>query len=233
MYDYHGPALENRTNGTPEMTFLILALFGQLSVPPEIRGEVAGFVTVTATTDGKLVRFIPLDPGLNVFPSDLLSDRKSTVVSAALPGRYRLLAYSCVVDVPTPPAITTIIIGQAPGPDPGPQPDALATALKGILGGLQEQGQADQLARLIETYRQAETIAVNPSIQTTENLYQAMVKARKAAGVRDGSLTAIRERIAQEWAASMGTVDVPLSPVLRDRAAKLSARVRSALESCR
>jgi len=214
------------------MTFLILALFGQLSLPPEIRGEVAGFVTVTATTDGKLVRFMPLDPGLNVFPSNLLADPKSTVVSAAVPGRYRLLAYSSVADVPTPPAITTIIIGQVK-PDPGPQPDQLATALKGIYGGLQEQGQADQLSRLIETYRQGETIAADPSIQTTENLYQALVKARKNAGVRDGALSAIRERIAQEWAASMGTVDVPLSPALRDRAVALCGRIRSALESCR
>jgi hypothetical protein len=193
---------------------------------------VAGFVTVTATTEGKLVRFLPLDGGLNVFPSNLLADPKSTVVSAAVPGRYRLLAYSSVADVPTPPAITTIIIGQVK-PDPGPQPDQLATALKGILGGLQEQGQADQLSRLIETYRQGETIAADPSIQTTENLYQALVKARKNAGVRDGALSAIRERIAQEWAASMGTVDVPLSPALRDRAVALCGRIRSALESCR
>lgn len=214
------------------MNYLILALFGQLSLPPEIRGEVAGFVTVTATTEGKLVRFLPLDGGLNVFPSNLLADPKSTVVSAAVPGRYRLLAYSSVADVPTPPAITTIIIGQVK-PDPGPQPDQLATALKGILGGLQEQGQADQLSRLIETYRQGETIAADPSIQTTENLYQALVKARKNSGVRDGALSAIRERIAQEWAASMGTVDVPLSPALRDRAVALCGRIRSALESCR
>lgn len=214
------------------MTFLILALFGQLSLPPEIRGEVAGFVTVTATTEGKLVRFLPLDGGLNVFPSNLLADPKSTVVSAAVPGRYRLLAYSSVADVPTPPAITTIIIGQVK-PDPGPQPDQLATALKGIYGGLQEQGQADQLSRLIETYRQGETIAADPSIQTTENLYQALVKTRKNAGVRDGALSAIRERIAQEWAASMGTVDVPLAPALRDRAVALCGRIRSALESCR
>ena len=214
------------------MICLILALFGQLSLPPEIRGEVAGFITVTATTEGKLVRFLPLDGGLNVFPSNLLADPKSTVVSAAVPGRYRLLAYSSVADVPTPPAITTIIIGQVK-PDPGPQPDQLATALKGILGGLQEQGQADQLSRLIETYRQGETIAADPSIQTTENLYQALVKARKNSGVRDGALSAIRERIAQEWAASMGTVDVPLSPALRDRAVALCGRIRSALESCR
>lgn len=214
------------------MTFLILALFGQLSLPPEIRGEVAGFVTVTATTEGKLVRFLPLDGGLNVFPSNLLADPKSTVVSAAVPGRYRLLAYSSVADVPTPPAITTIIIGQVK-PDPGPQPDQLATALKGIYGGLQEPGQADQLSRLIETYKQGETIAADPSIQTTENLYQALVKSRKNSGVRDGALSAIRERIAQEWAASMGTVDVPLSPALRDRAVALCGRIRSALESCR
>ena len=215
------------------MMIALALVFGQLTLPSEIRGEVAGFVTVSATTEGKLVRFLALDPGLNVFPSNLLADQKSTVVSAAVPGRYRLLAYSSVGDIPTAPAITTIIIGQSPGPDPGPQPDPLANSLRAILGGLQEQGQADQLARLITVYRDGVAVANDPAIKTTEALYQALVAKRKQAGVRDGALSAVRERLAQEWAAALGTADVTLSDVLRDRTAKLCARIAAALESAR
>ena len=215
------------------MMIALALVFGQLTLPSEIRGEVAGFVTVSAITEGKLVRFLALDPGLNVFPSNLLADQKSSVVSAAVPGRYRLLAYSSVGDIPTAPATATIIIGQAPGPDPGPQPDPLANSLRAILGGLQEQGQADQLARLITLYRDGVAVANDPAIKTTEALYQALVAKRKTAGVRDGALSAVRERLALEWAAALGTADVPLSDVLRDRAAKLCARIAAALESAR
>lgn len=215
---------------------LILAL-GQLTLPAEIRGEVAQFVAVNATTEGKLVRFLALDAGLNVFPSDLLVNQKTTVVLAATPGRYRLLAYTAVGDNPTAPAITTIIIGQppgpGPGPGPGPQPDPLAEGLRSILGGLQEQGQADQLNRLIGLYKDGVTIAQNPAIRTTEGLFQALVAQRKKAGIRDGALSAVRERLAQEWAAAMGAADVALSDALRERASKLCARIASALEAAR
>ncbi|HEY1191067.1 MAG TPA: hypothetical protein VGE74_25765 [Gemmata sp.] len=97
-----------------------------VDVPAEVKGDVGAFVTVRGKTDGAVVRFHPLDAGLNVFPSDLLTDRKATVVSAAKPGRYRLLAYSSVKDDPTEPAIVTVVIGGAPAPGPtppGPQPE--------------------------------------------------------------------------------------------------------------
>ncbi len=94
-----------------------------VDVPKEVAGEVSDFITVRAKTDGKAVRFVPLDPGLRVFPSDLLSDKKATVVTAAVPGRYRLLAYSSVKDDPTEPAVVVVVIGgAAPIPEPTPKP---------------------------------------------------------------------------------------------------------------
>lgn len=91
-----------------------------VEVPGEVTGEVGAFVAIRAKTDGKAVRFVPLDAGLNVFPADLLSDKKSTVVSSARPGRYRLLAYSSVKDDPTEPAVVVVVIGGAPAPPPKP-----------------------------------------------------------------------------------------------------------------
>jgi hypothetical protein len=109
--------------------WLVLVLAGgsvaapPVEVPKEVAGEVGAFVTVRAKTEGKIVRFVPLDAGLNVFPADLLSDKKATVVTASQSGRYRLLAYSSVKDDPTEPAVVTVVIGGAePAPEPKPKP---------------------------------------------------------------------------------------------------------------
>lgn len=97
-----------------------------VELPPEVKGDVGAFVVVRGKTPGDKVVFVPLDPGLNVFPADLLADKKATVVTAAKPGRYRVLAYSAISGDPTDPAVTTVVIGAAPpvppGPDPGPGP---------------------------------------------------------------------------------------------------------------
>jgi hypothetical protein len=94
-----------------------------VELPAEVAGAPGAFVTVRGKTDGKAVRFVALDPGLNVFPAELLTDRKATVVTATKPGRYRLLAYSSVKDDPTDPAIVVVVIGEVkPDPNPDPKP---------------------------------------------------------------------------------------------------------------
>lgn len=93
-----------------------------LTLPAEVTGEVAAFVTVKATVAGdvKGVKYVPIDAGLSVFPSDLLSDKTVTVVVASKAGRYRVLAYSGNADGPSEPAITTVVIGGAKPVDPPP-----------------------------------------------------------------------------------------------------------------
>jgi hypothetical protein len=93
-----------------------------VDVPAEVKGEPGAFVAIRAKTDGKVVRFVALDAGLNVFPAELLADKRATVVSATRPGRYRLLAYSSVKDDPTDPAVVVVVIGM-PTPDPKPDPE--------------------------------------------------------------------------------------------------------------
>lgn len=213
------------------MMLAALLALGQLVVPAEVRGEVAEFVTVIASTEGKVVRYVALDAGLQVFPSSLLANQRATVVTSAKPGRYRLLAYTSVADVPTEPVITIVIIG---GSTPPPVPiDTLAEALGGIYGGSQEQDKAATLARLITLYRAAPATIRSPMITTTEQLYSAMVTARKTAGIADAALSPVRERIAVEWTAVMGADDRALTPELRDAATTLSSRIVSALETIR
>lgn len=93
----------------------------KVTLPAEIPGEVSAFVVVRAKLEGeaKGVKYHPIDPGLSVFPSELLSDKTVTVVVAAKPGRYRVLAYSGNADGPSEPAVTTVVIGGAkPVPPP-------------------------------------------------------------------------------------------------------------------
>jgi len=214
------------------MMLAALLVIGQLVVPAEVRGEVAEFVTVIASTEGKVVRYVALDAGLQVFPSSLLANQRATVVTSARPGRYRLLAYTSVADVPTEPVITTVIIGVSTPPVPPPI-DTLADALAGIYGGSQEKDKAATLARLLTLYRAAPATIRSPTITTTEQLYSAMVAARKNAGIADAALSPVRERIAVEWTAVMGADDRALTPELRDAATTLAARIVAALETIR
>lgn len=216
------------------MMYAALLVIGQLVVPSEVRGEVAEFVSVIASTDGKIVRYVALDAGLQVFPSSLLANQRATVVTSARPGRYRLLAYTSVADIPTDPVITIVVIGgAAPPPLPPPPVDTLADALAGIYGGSQEADKAVSLARLITIYRAAPAAMRSPTITTTEQMFSALVAARKTAGITDTSLVPIRERLAVEWVTIMGADDRALTPALRDTAVTLAGRIVAALETLR
>lgn len=91
-------------------------------LPKEIPGQPNTFIPIRPKTKGKFIVYYPLDDRLQVFPSDMLANKTQTVVLASTPGRYRLLAYSAVGNIPTLPAVTTIVVGNAP-PTPPPNPD--------------------------------------------------------------------------------------------------------------
>jgi len=89
---------------------LVLSCFlclGQadITLPPSTKAEVGVFVPITATTKGEIVQFVAIDPGLSIFPANLLVDKKTTVVVSAKPGKYRVLAYTSIEKIIT---ITTI-----------------------------------------------------------------------------------------------------------------------------
>lgn len=93
-----------------------------LKLPSEVKGPVGAFITVKAETNGKTVKWTAIDPGLNLFPTDLLKDTRTAVVSAAAPGRYRVLAVTAAGDEPSDIQICTVLIGETPNPPipPGP-----------------------------------------------------------------------------------------------------------------
>lgn len=94
-----------------------------VTLPSSVKGNPGEFVTVPATTSGKVVQWFACDVGLNLFPTELLKDTKTAVVIGQKPGRYRLLAWTALGDVPSPPAVCIVVIGDAPEPEPPPKPD--------------------------------------------------------------------------------------------------------------
>lgn len=93
-----------------------------LKLPTEVRGSPGSFVVVRAETDGAKVKWYSLSAGLNVFPAELLADKKATVVTANAPGRYRLMAWTAIGGEPSDAEIVQVVIGDVPPPGPGPVP---------------------------------------------------------------------------------------------------------------
>lgn len=99
-----------------------------VKLPTEIKVDVGEFVAIKPQTNGAEVQYHSIDPGLSLFPPGMLADLRNTVVIPKVAGRFRLLAYTAAKDKASPPAIVTIVAGNAPpvpppGPQPGPGPD--------------------------------------------------------------------------------------------------------------
>jgi hypothetical protein len=100
----------------------------KVELPAEVAGDVGAFIPVRSITSGEQVRWYAVTAGLNLFPADMLKDSRSTVVTAAKPGRYDLIAWTAVDGVPSEAAKCVVVVGNAPvppppGPGPGPGPD--------------------------------------------------------------------------------------------------------------
>lgn len=222
------------------MISLVLLLCAQdLKVPAEVRGEVAAFITVVAETDGKSVKFVPLDAGLSVFPAGLLANPKATVVTSARPGSYRLLSYTAKGDVPSEPQTTLVVIGGQPIPPKPPEPfvpvppapddvtkDPLFDALVGIYGGIQESDKQQRVKLLANVFKQAADLAGQH--QTVGALYGAIRNLSNAALAPD-AVRPIRDRVAVESVRALG--DNPGAAVDAAKARAHFLRVAKVLEA--
>ena len=206
------------------LTFL---LFSQdITLPETIKGEPSVFIPITAVTKGEVVQFVPLDAGLSVFPANLLTDKKTTVVVAGKAGRYRVLAYTSINNIPSNPAITTLIVGN-PGPDkpdpdkpdkpdpdkpdkpdpdkPNVKPDQeFLDAVKSIYGGLQEADKAASVKKLLSVYQYGLKEVDNPTHKTTGELF-ATIRTFSFKNLPQGKIEPIREMLADKTDKEVGT----------------------------
>lgn len=212
-------------------TLLLLSFFQDLKLPAEIRGEPNQFITIIGETSGEIVRFVSVDPGLSIFPADLLANKKATVVTGPA-GRYRIIAYTAIGGKPSDPSTITVIVGNTPNPNPLPptpsKPDplaGLAQTLASIYGGLQEAGRETQTKTLAGIYRQgAADLARHTTIADVYNGLQAQAAVK----MQPQSIVEIRRAIANDMKQRFGsngetTLNEDLRKALSDHFLALSS----------
>lgn len=214
-----------------------------LQIPSEVKGSPGAFIRVDAKTDGKMVRFVALDAGLNVFPSDMLKTTTSTVVTGQA-GRYRLLAVSALGDVPSEPQICLVVIGDGPAPPgpgpvpPGPTPpippdDPLAVAISTAFSrdAALDPNANQWREKLAALYRQS--AATDFNVATWGKLFDALAAASSQMGMA-GKIMVTRTAIAAELKRVLPTnPDQPLDAAGKALAAKTFARIAAVLEGIR
>ena len=188
-----------------------------LTLPKEVKGEPGAFLRVVAETPGKVVKWRPVDAGLNLFPVDLLKDTKVAVVVALKPGRYRLQAVTALADEPSDIVETTVIVGDAPdpGPDPGPgpqpkpEPDAeLYKKLKPLYDGEASADKKKHSKALASVYRQG--LSQVDSFNTGPDAMQKLQTVSKAL-LPATALKPMRDAIAVELSRLVPRTDDPLT----------------------
>lgn len=178
----------------------------EIQLPKEVRGEPTAFIRVTAQTSLPQVKWLAVDPGLNLFPVELLKDSKTAVVTAPKAGRYRLLAVAAKDSTPTDPVFVEVIVGDAPAPGPtpptpGPTPPAPTPEdpfLKAVQAAYElERGDTKDGFRLhlIEVYKQAQA-TLNEPIQVI-GLFTRM-REHALRGIPDSEFRQVRLAISQE-----------------------------------
>lgn len=234
--------------------FLLVATaafsFGvEIKLPSEVQGAAGQFITIQADTQGKVVRWVAIDGGLSLFPSELLRDSRYAVVTAAANGRYRLLAYTAAGDEPSAPAVCVVVIGGGPSPPtpPGPTPppnpptpppdppvDAFTQDIMRLYASDASPDKAMYRDQLAAIYRQAAQTTVNDTrLSTAGELLATMQEASKKA-LPANALRFIREKIAEELNKSLPVkADEALTSAIRGNAAIVFTRMARALEACK
>lgn len=203
-----------------------------LKLPAEVKGIVGDFVRVAAETSGNVQWFSP-DPGLAVFPSELLKDTRTAVVIARANGRYRLLAWTASGDVPSPAVVCVVVIGDVP-PDPGPTPptppaDPLTETLRtAFLSDGAGPENVKMKAHLVEVYRQGAVKVKDPTI-TTATQFQAVISAT-GASVLGESIMNTRRACWDVVKPSLPTGSALLDSASREKVSASMERVAKALE---
>lgn len=200
-----------------------------LKLPAEVKAAPATIAEVRAETTGKVVKWVALTPGLSVRPID---DGRVLLVSGPA-GRYELLAYTALGDVPSDPARCVVVIGEPPGPNPKPPeppPDSLRAKLKAAFDAdpAPPEAKREHAKDLAALYRAAAKLAEDSAVPTSGELLR---RVRDAAGTLVGpdALREVRRAAGRELSALLPT-DAPLAPTHRTSAAALFRKLATILE---
>ena len=210
------------------MFALVALLFAQvpapaLTLPPSVQGEPGKIIVLRVDTAGKAVRFYPLDKGLDFADAALLASPKVAIVTAARPGKYRVLAYSSVNDQPTEPSICVVeVTGAKPDEVTPVAPGTLQRDLRAIYDGINEDAKLDKTLALASTLK---AFAATPTAAKTVGAYFLDLQAALNQAAIPAALKPIRERLGREIGGVLGSnIGAPLTPELAAAAgARLTA----------
>jgi hypothetical protein len=176
---------------------------------------------------------VVLDKGLNLFPVELLKDSKTCVVTTTIEGRYRVLAYTATGDNPSKPAITLVIIGSPPAPEPEPdnpeEASKLSREIRSIYRALNEDDKQGKALKLAAVYKGLIVSAKDVSIETTGDLLgAAKVAASKVLAPTD--LKEIRDKLSQQFVGFPDDPSVIITAEMRVKFAVVFKDISKAIE---
>lgn len=228
------------------LVFPIRAEPPSLTLPEKVQGKVGSFITIAAQTPGKNVSWLVIDPGLNLFPSELLRDTKTAIVVAAQPGTYRILAAAALGDEVSALVVCKVIVGdeQAPPsvvpvtqPVEPPPPATPATPIRAdsFTENLQRAYFADpdgqkvkRVRDLIAHYRRLSSVVNDTSLRSTTDVL-VLLQRSQAALMPNDALPFIRKAIGEELDKSLASTK-PLDTAARNDLAKTFTRIADVLE---
>lgn len=211
------------------MIFLAILALGQtLDFPADFKGDPGQFITIKPIkTDGKMVQYYAIDPGLSVFPAALLVDPTATVVSAVQPGNYRLLAWTAIADKPSSASLIRVTIGKVAPPMPTPPVDSLQLDLESIYAALNEPDKDETRRLMVQVYQMCRE--KSKTATSVNDLFLRLQEQTQK--IPQGKLTPIRRRISTEIERIVGSdSEAQLTPQQQNALADLFQRVCVYLE---
>ncbi len=183
-----------------------------LTVPETVKGEVADYIKVTAKTDGKVVKWFPLDKGLKLFPIELLKDTKTAVVSSALAGKYRLMSITALADELSDPQITTVEVTNGevvPPKPPDPKPPGpeseLVKSLKAAYAKDTDTDRATTLASLTALYMAWDSITTDKLlVKTVGDVIKVLQASATTMGLKPTQLVNLRKAVGEHLKSKLG-----------------------------
>ena len=196
-----------------------LSLFAQTSI--DIKSKPAQFVTISTNLSGDIVKYVTLDAGLSVFPSELLADKKKTVVVAAKNGVYKILAYTAKDNVPSDPVIINLIISDNDNPPDVNIFDEYVVKFKRLYGLESSPNKRNDLEEMIYCLKTSMTLSYEKLSNFNEKLRKDLVKF---------DLPIIKKELGNMLSIEYGTDDKEMDVETQTKLNKFLIKVVSALE---
>jgi hypothetical protein len=200
-----------------------------IKVPAKIEGKPGEFLKIPAETSGAVVRWRVIDPGLNLFPMELLRDTKTAVAVALLPGKFRVLAWTSIKDVPTDAVECLVVVtsGPPPGPEPPPDPpDPVVTELRAALAKeASDRPLLSELSKVCLNVSEAARDSEYGDVKAVRDLFATQVGARIAP-----KLPHVRGVLVRFLDSKLPTTAVPLTDELRTTISRAFDYLAASLE---